>query len=68
MVFLALGICGDFWIVARITGLGNPLSTGLALGLLVFFLGAWFGYSYWNKRQVHDRRLTESHLKQQRVA
>jgi hypothetical protein len=68
MVFLALGICGDFWIVARMTGLGNPLSTGLALGLLAFFYGAWFGYACWKKSKVPDRRITESHLKEQRVA
>ncbi len=68
MVFLALGICGDFWIVARITGLGNPLSTGLALALLAFFCGAWFGYTYWKRSRVADRRLTESHLRERSVA
>jgi len=68
MVFLALGICGDFWIASRMAGLGGPLSTGLTLGLLGFFYGAWFGYTYWKKLQTHDRRLTESHLKEHSAA
>jgi hypothetical protein len=68
MFFLALGICGDFWLASRMTGLGNPLSTALALGLLVFFYAAWFGYTYWKKVHLHDRRLTESHLKERNVA
>ena len=68
MAFLALGICGDFYVVSRMTGLGNGLSLGLSLGLLAFCFGAWFGYTYWKKAQVHDRRLTESHLKEQKVA
>jgi len=68
MVFLGLGTCGDFYLVARMTGLGNPLSLALALAMLAFFFGSWFGYTFWKKRQVHDKRLTESHLKEQSVA
>ena len=68
MVFLGLGTCGDLYIVSRITGLGNPLSLGLALAMLTFFFGAWFGYTYWKKLHMHDRRLTESHLKERSVA
>lgn len=68
MVFLALGICGDFWLASRMTGLNNPLSTGLTIGLLAFFYAAWFGYSFWKKSKVQDTRLTESHLKQPNAA
>jgi hypothetical protein len=68
MVFLALGICGDFYLVCRLTGLGNGLSLGLSLGMLAFFYGAWFGFSYWKKAHLADRRLTESHLKQRDAA
>ncbi len=68
MVFLALGICGDFWLASRMTGLNNPLSTGLTLGLLAFFYAAWFGYSFWKKSKVQDTRLTKSHLKQPNAA
>src|SRR5262249_5217556 len=34
MVFLAIGICGDFYIVCRMTRLSTALSSTLALGLL----------------------------------
>ena len=68
MVFLALGICGDFYVVSRVTGISMTLSTVLTLGLLAFFFGAWFGYAWWRKRQVHDARLTESHLKERSAA
>ncbi|HZP24653.1 MAG TPA: DUF6328 family protein [Terriglobales bacterium] len=68
MVFLALGICGDFYLVSRMTGLSNGLSIGLAIAMLAFFYGAWFAYSYWKKLHVADRRLTESHLKQRDAA
>ncbi len=68
MMFLALGMCGDFYVVCRITGLSNALSTGLTLALLIFFYGAWFGYTYWKRQQVHDHRLTASHLKERSAA
>ena len=68
MAFLALGTCGDFYVVSRMTGLGAGLSLGLSLGLLAFCYGAWFGYSYWKRSTEPDRRLTESHLKERKVA
>ncbi len=68
MVFLALGICGDLYVVSRITGLNDLLSLGLALGMLAFFYGAWFGYAWWKKSRVPNQRITESHLKEQKVA
>ena len=63
MVFLALGICGDFYLVSRLTGLGNALSVGLAAAMLGFFYGAWFGYTWWMRGKVRNPRLTESRLK-----
>ena len=68
MVFLALGICGDFYLVSRMTGLGTALSLALTLGMLAFFYGAWFGYTYWRKLHVPNRRLTESHLGERNAA
>ncbi len=68
MALLALGICGDFYIVSRMTGLGTAWSLGLAAGLLVFFYGAWFGYTLWKKHQLGDSRLTRSHLKERSAA
>ena len=36
----------------------------MATGLLTLFFGAWFGYAFWQKKHLHDRRLTASHLKE----
>jgi hypothetical protein len=68
MLFLALGVCGDFYVVCRLTGLGMVLSTMLALALLAFFTAAWFGYAVWKKQQLHDPALTSSHLRHRPVA
>jgi hypothetical protein len=43
-------------------------STALALGLLAFFLGAWFGYTLWKKHSLHSPGLTASHLKDSTAA
>ena len=68
MVFLALGICGDFYVVTRMTDIARAAGIALTLGLLTFFLGAWFGYSLWKKHRVHDPSLTRSHLKEHKAA
>jgi len=68
MVFLALGMCGDFYVVCRMTGIGMAASTTLALILLAFFYGAWFGFTFWNKWRLDDRQLTTSHLKDRSAA
>lgn len=68
MVFLALGMCGDFYIVTRMAGVGMPGATAIALLLLAFFLAAWFGYSLWKKHKVGDPRLTRSHLQEHKIA
>jgi Family of unknown function (DUF6328) len=68
MVFLALGMCGDFYVVCRITGIGMAVSTVLSLLLLTFFYGTWFGYTFWKRSTIADRQLTSSHLKKQEVA
>ena len=56
MVFLALGVCGDFYIVSRLTGIGPVLSIILALALLAFFYGTWFGYTVWTKHRLRRPR------------
>ncbi|MGC2110671.1 MAG: DUF6328 family protein [Candidatus Korobacteraceae bacterium] len=68
MVFLALGTCGDFYVVSRMTGISMAWSTALASALLVFFLGTWFGYTMWKKYRKHDRALTRSHLEHHKAA
>lgn len=62
MGFLALGVCGDFYVVARMTGLDATMSLWSSLALLAFFLGAWFGYALWKRQKVHDLAITRSHL------
>jgi hypothetical protein len=68
MVLLALGICGDFYVVTRMTGLGAALSTALAVALLLFFYGAWFGYTFWKKHRLHGSRLSKSHLQRAKAS
>lgn len=63
MVFLALGMCGDFYVVSRITGVSMVVSTIFSLLLLLLFFGTWFGYTFWKRRALHNPQLTTSHLK-----
>jgi amino acid permease len=51
MVFLALGVAGDFYVVCRVTGIDTAISLVMSLMLLTFFLASWFGYSMWKARQ-----------------
>jgi len=67
MVFLALGVCGDFYVVCRMTGVSMSASTALSLALLACFYTAWFGFAFWKRRTLHDHRLTASHLKDSRA-
>ncbi len=68
MVFLALGISGDFYVVSRITGIGAGTSTAMALLLLLLFGGLWFGYTFWQKHRLHGAGLSASHLATQKTA
>lgn len=67
MVFLGLGVGGDFYLVARLTGLGALASGVLLAALMLFFVGAWFVFPYWRTRQL-PRRETRSHMAEHRVA
>jgi membrane associated rhomboid family serine protease len=68
MMFLGLGICGDFYLACRMAGLGNAVSTAIAAALLAFFYGAWFGYTFWKKHRIPDATLTESQREEHKVA
>lgn len=68
LVFLAPGVCGDFYVVARITGISTTISAALATALLLFFYGAWFGYAYWKRKQAADPALAGSRLRPSRAA
>jgi DMSO reductase anchor subunit len=49
MIFLAVGVCGDFLVVAVKVQL--PLAGSIALSVAMFavFLGLWFGYTLWKR-------------------
>jgi hypothetical protein len=53
MVLLALGITGDFYLVARKITESAALSVGLAVLALCIFYGLWFGFTLYS-RQVRE--------------
>lgn len=51
MVVLALGICGDFFVVvSKVTG-SLPLSISTTLGMLALFCTLWFGFTLWRRKR-----------------
>jgi hypothetical protein len=56
MVPLALGITGDFFVVARKITEAEGLSIGLAALALLIFYGLWFGYTLY-RRQAREQGL-----------
>ena len=51
MVFLAIGVCGDFLVIAVKVQLSMAASIALSGGMLAVFLGLWFGYTGWKRAQ-----------------
>jgi hypothetical protein len=51
MVPLALGLSGDFFLVARKVTESAPLAAALAVVLLALFYGLWFGFTAYRRRQ-----------------
>ncbi len=52
MVFLAVGVCGDFLVIARKVQFSMAASIALSAGMLAIFLGLWFGYTSWKRAQI----------------
>ena len=50
MLWLALGVCADLFVIAQKTIGSFVASAVLAVAILVFFYVTWFGYSYYKKR------------------
>jgi hypothetical protein len=50
MVPLMLGIGLDFYLIARIVLGSRSLPAALAIGLVLFFVGCWFGLPRWGRR------------------
>jgi hypothetical protein len=52
MVFLAVGVCGDFLVIAVKLKFSLTVSSAMSTALLAVFLGLWFGYTLWKRAQV----------------
>jgi hypothetical protein len=61
MVPLSLGICGDFFIVARKMTGSALLSTVATAALTALFYGFWFGFSLVRRRQLKATRQLSAH-------
>jgi len=59
MVWLGLGVSGELFVVALKTTQSFATSTALAIVMLAFFYGAWFGYSY-AKRRTNPNELKDA--------
>ena len=60
MLPLALGMCGDFFVVIRkITNSSAAAITGAAL-MLLFFYGLWFGYTLYRRGQQGEASLASA--------
>lgn len=49
MFFLGLGLAGDFYVITWKVSQSQALASSLAVVLLLFFYGLWFGYSGWKR-------------------
>ena len=54
MIPLALGLCAELYIVARKVTASDMTALIIALLMLLFFYGLWFGYTFYHRRQ-HER-------------
>ena len=52
MFTLPLGICGDVYIVFYKVTSSVATSVGIALAVLAFFYGAWFGFTAFRRAQL----------------
>jgi uncharacterized protein YneF (UPF0154 family) len=51
MVALALGICGDFFVVVRKVTESSAVAIAITVSMLVLFFGLWFGFTAYRRRQ-----------------
>jgi Family of unknown function (DUF6328) len=51
MFFLGLGLAGDFFVVVQKISGSLQLACWLAIGLMMFFLLLWFGYTIWKRHR-----------------
>lgn len=55
MIPLALGITGDFYVVARKITESEGLSIGLSALALIIFYGLWFGFTLYKRKAVEKQ-------------
>ena len=51
LVPLAVGLCGDFFVVLLKASESKPLAIGASLGMLALFLGGWFGLPFFQRQR-----------------
>jgi len=52
MVTLPLGICGDVYAVFYKVTSSMPVSMGIAIAVIAFFYGTWFGFTTYRRAQL----------------
>lgn len=62
MVPLALGICGDFFVVVLKVTASEGIALVAAAIALLFFFGLWFGYSFYRRSQLAEQPPASSGL------
>lgn len=68
MIPLALGVCGDFYVVARKVTESAEGALVAALLLLLFFYGLWFGLTIYRRKQERAGREAAGHRGQRAVS
>jgi DMSO reductase anchor subunit len=56
MVPLALGVCGDLFVVIRKVSESSAFAVACALVMILFFYGFWFGYTAYRRSKVRRGR------------
>ena len=56
MVTLPLGICGDVYVVFYKVTNSMPVSVFIAIAVLAFFYGTWFGYTSYRRAALAENK------------
>lgn len=68
MVPLALGVCGDLFVVVRKVSESTTLALACALLMMLFFYGFWFGYTAYRRNRLGRKREREANFEGSRAA
>jgi hypothetical protein len=67
MIPLALGVCGDFFLIVRKVTESTVAAIVAGLMMLLFFYSLWFGFTIYRRKQESSRQ-TREHQKGRQVA